>query len=306
MRVPSLGPSPFVLFLAALLPTCQACSSTEQAVHTSDAAPDQVGGSSGSGGTPWTGGTGGSGGAVHDASTEDGALDGPDASPELVWEELGEVAGIYFDRLVNTSAFQLFHWKPCMEGAEAVAGCESAEFLVPEFYGDELKLSPGSVVHDNGSDVLIGIMLIRQADCLVVFTDENGFVQEAFRARTSSGPIATWHPAIWGSRYAVLGARDEELLNKDGKHPAVFGTFGSGDYQVVALDTWGVMPFGTGVVRSPMGEDRWFWVWSPQAAFVSFSSHDGSDARVVYQQYEHPEVWAIGLPVTTCPCGKSA
>jgi hypothetical protein len=248
---------------------------------------------------PWTGGSGGT--SSDGAAGSDVGSDGPieAGGPEPVWQEIGEAVGYIFDRVVNTSELRLFRWGPCKEGSVVVDGCESAEFLIPAFYGDELKVSPGSVVHDNGSKVFAGIVFVRRADYVIVFADQDGFVQEAFRARTASGPAAASHPAIWGSRYALLASRDMEALKVDGKHPGVFGTFNSSDQKVVALDTWGVMPFGASVVWSPLGEDRWFWNWAPQAAFVSFSSENGSDARVVYQQYEHPEVWSIGLPVTT-------
>jgi hypothetical protein len=294
----------FFLLGAAFWPACQACSNAEQS-PAEDAAADHAGGSGGMGGMggmPWTGGSSGSGssGGGSGGSAGTGGTGGSiDAGPQPLWEEIGESTGVSFDRVTNPQELRLFRWAPCKEGSETVDGCEIAEFLLPAFYGDKFEVNPATVVHDNGSQVFTGIVFTRNTDFVIVFTDGEGHVQEAFRARRGSEPAAVTHPAIWGSRYALLASRNSEDLKKDGKHPGVFGTFGSQPPQVVTMDTWTLMPFGQGVVRSPMGESRWLWDWSPHAGFVSFSSHDGSDARVIYRQYEHPEVWNIGVAVST-------
>jgi hypothetical protein len=239
----------------------------------SSSAPERVS-ENGDAGTAASGGTGGVGGAASGGLTAAGGRGGAgpvDWGADPKWELTTAVAaGCPVQRLVNASELRILAWQPC---AWSSANCEEAVFN-PKLVGSDPGYTPASEVHDDGSEVRIGLNFGFQAVAALI-ARRDGWGVDGIRNHFEPAECHLWGINLFGERFGVMVAPFDDSPFGNGPKGGVLGRIGATIDSPVGF-TIPVPTAGYGPGERRMGQARWAWRWGDSGRLTSVSSTDGS------------------------------
>jgi hypothetical protein len=200
---------------------------------------------------------------------------------------LDPIMGCQHDRLANPGEVRAFHWQPCAD----VADC--SEMIPNDSVLGELGVTSSfdsGEVRDTDRGVVFGLTVWLDSYRVVVFTDEDGWVIDGYRAHVPAG-CRLGLPGIGAQRYGVVLTQGEFGTHRIG------GVLNALD-QTESPTPFEVTPTPPGIgpqIWNAMGDERWVWEFYIDR-LVSVSSIDGSGYYTIGQWEAEGPILDINFP----------